>query len=107
MSLVSGRNLQQQVKKCIDPNPTSPDAVLRRLRSLPCVCCCCDTVPPAGLADRVPSCAVAGYSTAFVDPYAALRSKGPMPTDPEGSTYPLDSPSSSSTSSQLPFCSNY
>ena len=93
MSLVSGRNLQQQVKKCINPNPTSPNAVLRSLRGLACVCCCCNTVTPASLADRVPFRAVAGYSTAFVDPYAALRSKGPMPTDPEGSTYPLNSPS--------------
>lgn len=29
--------------------------------------------------------AAAGFSTAFVDPYAALRSKQPLPTDPEGS----------------------
>lgn len=27
----------------------------------------------------------AGYSAAFIDPYAALRSKKPLPTDPEGS----------------------
>ena len=30
-------------------------------------------------------CDAAGYSTAFIDPYAALRSKKPLPTDPEGS----------------------